>query len=647
MGRKLIKMKNLNIKVFSLTLLFFSLVMTWSCDEEDPKIDNSSFGPADYAALEALVTEVETYLENAKEGVNSGDHPPGSFASFRVVLDDVKESITKGVNEQLAKRAFDVLTEAFEEFQLNVVAPANPWIQRDNANSIIISDDPENGNEGDLMALFNAGNPFTVELDVFPASLQQTGFSNALISTAAIGPDNGFVVRYFDDGRFEIIVGRDGGSWEEGKSPGGAIAANKWSNVSLVYDGSLNFKLFLDGNQIITLDVESYGNSGADGELLDIGNLVGFSRPIDGLVRELKVWNKALSASELGQDADGDEDGLSLYFPFDANLGTSFNSFDGKFVAELQANVIWVAGGSLGNIVVDYSELTIALNSARDIITNRVEGLNDGDLPPNTKSVLQAQIDIGNQLIQDEAAQLDVDAFTESLTSLVERVQRFVVGPADGIFIDGNDPSAIGLRVTPTTLPTGDFSVVVDVKVDDLVIPRNEGYMVQSGAWIVRYTGFNGPDDSDARKNDAGKIQFFMNDGDWKAAITPFSVIVPGKWINITATYEAATQTQRVYVDGTLAASAEGTGTVADFGAEDITIGYGFQEMVGSLRNFQYWNKTLSAEEISNVIDLNNVNGDEDGLDVFLPLNRVLGLSFTDETGGHNAEVRGIDWNIQ
>jgi hypothetical protein len=71
-------------------------------------------------------------------------------------------------------------------------------------------------------------------------------------------------------------------------------------------------------------------------------------------------------------------------------------------------------------------------------------------------------------------------------------------------------------------------------------------------------------------------------------------------------------------------------------------LGNGWGKMYGSIKNFRLWNEARSASDLNGTI-----SGTEPNLEVYLPLNRVAGVSFSDVTGDYNAELRGIKWNLE
>ncbi|WP_321298419.1 hypothetical protein [Marinifilum fragile] len=63
--------------------------------------------------------------------------------------------------------------------------------------------------------------------------------------------------------------------------------------------------------------------------------------------------------------------------------------------------------------------------------------------------------------------------------------------------------------------------------------------------------------------------------------------------------------------------------------------------MDGYIKDFRLWDVARDAADLDS-----EITGTETGLNVYLPLNRVKGVKFTDETGNYKAHMRGISWNV-
>jgi beta-lactam-binding protein with PASTA domain/CubicO group peptidase (beta-lactamase class C family) len=103
---------------------------------------------------------------------------------------------------------------------------------------------------------------------------------------------------------------------------GGVLALNGWQHIAGTYDGA-QFRLYING-----VEVDSVARSGAlanNNTAFLIGNSPTASRPFDGDIDEVRIWNRALSAAELQANLNveltGGEAGLVAYYRFNEGSG--------------------------------------------------------------------------------------------------------------------------------------------------------------------------------------------------------------------------------------------------------------------------------------------------------------------------------------
>uniref|UniRef100_A0A832G7U7 LamG domain-containing protein n=1 Tax=Ignavibacterium album TaxID=591197 RepID=A0A832G7U7_9BACT len=133
-----------------------------------------------------------------------------------------------------------------------------------------------------------------------------------------------------------------------------------------------------------------------------------------------------------------------------------------------------------------------------------------------------------------------------------------------------------------------------------------------------------------------GQIQLWLGQNGWSTVRTN-QVFIEDRWYMVTATYDAASNTGKVYVDGQLS----GNGSVAynNFSANPISIGESYQNncvagnMNGAVDEVKIYNRPLSDSEI-----LEEYNNSYNDLVLFLPFNG----NANDESGsGNNGTVLG------
>jgi len=133
-----------------------------------------------------------------------------------------------------------------------------------------------------------------------------------------------------------------------------------------------------------------------------------------------------------------------------------------------------------------------------------------------------------------------------------------------------------------------------------------------------------------------GQIQLWLGQNGWSTVRTN-QTFVEGQWYMVTATYDATSNTGKVYIDGQLG----GNGSVAynNFSTHPISIGESYQNncvagnMDGAVDEAKIYNRPLSDAEI-----LHEYNNTYNDLVLFLPFNG----NANDESGsGNNGTVNG------
>ncbi|KEO76356.1 GH32 C-terminal domain-containing protein [Paenibacillus polymyxa] len=136
------------------------------------------------------------------------------------------------------------------------------------------------------------------------------GKLSAIVNRYNLDRKQGYLLGMFRHGSWSFQVGLEGGDWKELWSPDGhELPKNEWSYVNAVFDGNQGeIKLYLNGNEIASAAVPRGSRlaEAADTDLLigknnhssllaEVFSLHMFS----GIIDELKIYNRALSAEEV------------------------------------------------------------------------------------------------------------------------------------------------------------------------------------------------------------------------------------------------------------------------------------------------------------------------------------------------------------
>jgi hypothetical protein len=110
-----------------------------------------------------------------------------------------------------------------------------------------------------------------------------------------------------------------GGVFAAAAGPASGMIYNRWIHVAGTYDGA-NMVLYLNGNQIAT--AAKTGNVNEYNTGYRIGNNGGASEPMDGLIEDVRLYNRVLSGAEIQLLADPNN---MVYIPASQRTPGAFN----------------------------------------------------------------------------------------------------------------------------------------------------------------------------------------------------------------------------------------------------------------------------------------------------------------------------------
>ncbi|WP_054940070.1 GH32 C-terminal domain-containing protein [Paenibacillus ihuae] len=162
--------------------------------------------------------------------------------------------------------------------------------------------------------------------------LGHEGKLTAIVNRHNMERKQGYLLGLFRHGSWSFQVGLEGGEWKELWSPDGyELPKNEWSYVNAVFDGNGGeLKLYLNGSEIASTDLprgsiiaEAAGTELLIGKNNHSSLLAGvFSlQMFSGILDELKIYNRALSAEEVAasyrQVLDSGHGGARPQVPYD------------------------------------------------------------------------------------------------------------------------------------------------------------------------------------------------------------------------------------------------------------------------------------------------------------------------------------------
>ncbi|WP_116524493.1 LamG domain-containing protein [Seonamhaeicola aphaedonensis] len=609
-----------NLKKIGVLIPLVMVFFTISCGDDDAP--TQSF---DIAQLQSRITEAENLIATGVEGINAGDYQPGSKDALQDVVNWIYKRIESSKSQADIDDAVIKLNAAIDKFLVSVVSEAFPWIQHGNGSSIELSENVK-------QAIYQ---PSTLEMEIYIVDLNQAGFSNNLLSTED-EPSRGMAARYFGTGEIELVAGTTDGWPTSPRSPAGTLKSGEWMNVAFTNSGSEQ-KLYINGQLVATL-------AGVP-EMTDVPWLLGNSptftdRSCNVLFREFKVWNSVFDQStiqsNIGATIDGTESGLVVYFPLSSNLGNSFSDVVGNSTATLKGTFEWVAEPPI--IVLDYTNLNVAVQELTDFRATVTEGDMDGDYPVGTLDYIDSLLANANDVLQNETRQTALDDTADAIGDAIDLINANLVGPADGVYVDRDNPSSIGFRITPNYTPQGDYTVEFDLKLKTLQM-GGSGEIFGNGSYGLRVFGYTNPTEEEILAS--GGLWNFTHISGWIGPEAPALSVRSQVWQHVAIVHDDTARTTSIYVDG------EMVGQSTDIGVPDVS-GWGETwlgnswgaKMNGSIKDFRIWDEARSVGQLNA-----DITGSEPNLQIYFPLDRVKGLQFSDETGDYSGEMRGIVWN--
>ena len=155
----------------------------------------------------------------------------------------------------------------------------------------------------------------TMEAWIKPNTL--TNGYHSIVSKSSNSPNTGYIFPRFDSGN-QLVFYLYINGWKI-LNVGAVIPTGQWHHVAATYDGQ-RMKIYVDG----VLQKKQLAVSGpiaTNQNKLVIGNQTSYNEWYDGLVDEVRVWNRALPLEEIqslmSKELSGDEQGLVAYYNFD------------------------------------------------------------------------------------------------------------------------------------------------------------------------------------------------------------------------------------------------------------------------------------------------------------------------------------------
>lgn len=178
---------------------------------------------------------------------------------------------------------------------------------------------------------FNVGgSAFTIEAWVYAESWNTNIYEGTIVLKENNSNNGGWMLRAGSGGKLGCAIGAGtSSSWYEINTSSSVMSLYTWYHVATTYDGS-KLKLFLNGQVLDSLSVSiSVGKSTSTP--LSVGYHPAYGRYWNGIIDEIRVWGRTLSASELYSNMNQEfcsrqASDLRAYYKFSQGTANANNS---------------------------------------------------------------------------------------------------------------------------------------------------------------------------------------------------------------------------------------------------------------------------------------------------------------------------------
>lgn len=406
------------------------------------------------------------------------------------------------------------------------------------------------------------------------------------------------------------------------------IPVGTWTHIAGTWDGT-TMKVFVNG--ILEGSLPTTGAFPTVSNSVRVGGSINGSEYMDGLIDDVRIWNIARTDADIkafmSTCLSGFESGLVAFYDFESGTGTALvdrtgNGYNGTLVSA----PVWVAGlgcNCLAEPAVNTSDFTsICISDTSIELASSQSGVYYGLRNDADNSFISQNPVVGT----GGAITLATGAITSTTTM---NVYSGVPGSNTALDFDNTDDY---VDVAGIDVSNSSFTIEAWAK-------RNS-----SGTYDMILT-------QGAAVTDQGLHFGFRNTNEftfafWGDDLNSSSPYTDNNWHHWAATYDATTNEQKLYMDGSLIDSRTATGDYT--GSGNIYIGNsiigGSNTFDGPIQDLRIWNTVRTQTEIQdNRYDC--LVGNEAGLVAYYKFQDGTGSSTAyDETGnGHDGTLTLMD----
>ena len=384
--------------------------------------------------------------------------------------------------------------------------------------------------------------PITVSAWIKPNSTGEGGIGT-IVSKMDTGADDGRWMFYMQSTNAIEFFKDDGTPNYVRRSSNSTITIGAWQHVVATWDGSTNMKIYINGTE--TTYQTSTNGSGARSDAVrnfGIGNINNGSQTFDGLIDDVRVYNRVLSSDEIKR----------LY-----KIGATFK----------------IGLKNIGRRATATSTVNV---SPKGQLTSGLVGLWSFDGP-----------DMANVTAFDRSGNSNNGTLTNGPTRAIGRIGQ-------ALNFDGsNDLVNVGSGSSIDNLDVFTYAGWIYVK----VFPANSGTLLFQGNDRIC--------DVDNRGGVSGDktLRLFVNRTTDTNIIAADNLFVANTWYHVACVFDL-NGTNRLYINGSepsLGTDTQGSGAIADDPADDVFIGANSTEgnpFNGLIDEVRVYNRVLNADEI-------------------------------------------------
>ncbi|MDA1068014.1 MAG: S8 family serine peptidase [Verrucomicrobia bacterium] len=175
--------------------------------------------------------------------------------------------------------------------------------------------------------------PFSIEAWIRPTGWGEAefGFARILDKDKIVFYLHGTGNPTYNENSLLILLDHSNGAQSIHNTTTNSIHLNQWQHVAATYDNISKVNLYINGiRQTLTSVRDNPAGPVAVGtQLMIVGESAAKLRAFEGAIDEFRIWNRALSASDIFANKDqsltGEELGLRTYYPMDEGIGSQLN----------------------------------------------------------------------------------------------------------------------------------------------------------------------------------------------------------------------------------------------------------------------------------------------------------------------------------